>query len=60
MVEKGDLVGKIINPLSGEVMAEIKAPENGMIFTVREYPVVEEGSLMGRILKERVLLENQV
>lgn len=60
MVEKGDLVGKIINPLSGEVMAEIKAPEKGMIFTVREYPVVEEGSLMGRILKEKVLLENQV
>ena len=54
IVEKGDLVGRIINPLSGEVMAEITAPENGMIFTVREYPVVEEGSLMGRILKEEV------
>ena len=60
VVEKGELVGKIINPLSGDVIAEIKAPEKGMIFTVREYPVVEEGSLMGRILKEKVILENQV
>ncbi len=55
LVKEGELVGKIINPLSGEVMADIKAPENGMIFTVREYPVVEEGSLMGRILREVVL-----
>lgn len=59
-VEKGELVGKIVNPLSGDVIAEIKSPEKGMIFTVREYPVVEEGSLMGRILKEKVILENQV
>ncbi len=52
MVKKDELVGKIINPLSGEVLAEIKAPEDGMLFTVREYPVVEEGSLMGRILRK--------
>ena len=59
IVKKGEIVGRIINPLSGEILAEIKAPENGMIFTVREYPVVEEGSLMGRILREKVLLENE-
>ena len=55
LVKEGEIVGKIINPLSGDVLAEIRAPENGMIFTVREYPVVEEGSLMGRILREKVL-----
>jgi predicted deacylase len=59
-VEKDELVGRIINPLSGETMANIKAPENGMIFTVREYPVVEEGSLMGRILREKVYMEKQL
>ncbi|MBQ6588555.1 MAG: succinylglutamate desuccinylase/aspartoacylase family protein [Butyrivibrio sp.] len=57
-VKCDEIVGKIINPLSGEVMAEIKAPEDGMIFTVREYPVVEDGSLMGRILREKVFMEN--
>lgn len=55
IVRSGESVGKIIDPLSGDVLADIKAPENGMIFTVREYPVVEEGSLMGRILREKVL-----
>ncbi len=58
MVKKGEPVGRVINPLSGEVLAEITAPEGGLLFTVREYPVVEDGSLMGRILKENVLTEN--
>lgn len=60
MVKRGEPVGRIINPLNGEVVAEVTAPEDGMIFTVREYPVVEEGSLMGRILKEKALAESVV
>lgn len=60
IVKKGEPVGRIINPLTGEVMADVTAPEDGMIFTVREYPVVEEGSLMGRILREKVLTENSI
>ena len=60
LVKKDELVGRIINPLSGEVIADIKAPESGMLFTVREYPVVEDGSLMGRVLKEKVLTEKVV
>lgn len=53
-VGKGEVVGNIVNPLSGELSAEITAPTNGWLFTIREYPVVSEGSLMGRILKEEV------
>lgn len=50
-VKKGEIIGKIIQPLSGQLLALIKAQENGWLFTIREYPIVEEGSLMGRILK---------
>ncbi|MFI3206031.1 MAG: M14 family metallopeptidase [Clostridia bacterium] len=53
-VEKDEVIGKIVNPLSGEILAEILAEENGWLFTIREYPVVSEGSLMGRIIKEKV------
>ncbi len=60
IVKKGEPVGRIINPLSGEVVADVTAPENGILFTVREYPVVEEGSLMGRILKENAYAESDV
>lgn len=53
-LKMGDLVGKIVDPLGGRVLDEVKAPLDGMLFTIREYPIVDEGSLMGRILKEEV------
>ncbi len=46
----GDLIGRIVNPLTGAVIDEIKSPADGWLFTIREYPVVSEGSLLGRIL----------
>lgn len=49
-VKPGDLIGTLVDPLMGEVKAEIRAKEQGWLFTVREYPMVQEGSLLGRIL----------
>ncbi len=54
-VEKGEEIGNIVNPLSGIVLAKINAPVSGWLFTIREYPVVSEGSLMGRILKSEAM-----
>lgn len=53
-VKAGDEIGNIVNPLTGKVMASVLAPEEGWLFTIREYPIVNEGSLIGRILKEFV------
>lgn len=53
-LNKGDLVGRIVDPLLGEVLDEVRAPHEGMLFTIRDYPIVDEGSLMGRILREKV------
>jgi len=53
-LETGDLVGKIVDPLCGRVLDEVRAPRAGMLFTIREYPIVDEGSLMGRILNKEV------
>ena len=36
---------------AGEVLDEILSPVKGVLFTLREYPVVDEGSLIARILK---------
>lgn len=49
-VRKDEVIGQIIDPLKGEVISLVKAPEQGLLFTIREYPVVSEGSLMARIL----------
>ncbi len=49
VIEKGSVVGHIVSALSGEVMDEVIAPISGMLFTIRAYPIVYEGSLLGRI-----------
>lgn len=53
-LQAGERVGCIVDPLSGCVLSEVNAPAAGMLFTIRDYPIVDEGSLMGRILKEEV------
>ncbi|MBQ9673214.1 MAG: succinylglutamate desuccinylase/aspartoacylase family protein [Ruminococcus sp.] len=49
-VKKGDRIGDILNPLTGEINEEIFSPTDGIVFTLREYPIVSEGSLIARIL----------
>ena len=49
-VKKGKHIGDILNPLTGEVAERILSPTDGIVFTLREYPIVSEGSLIARIL----------
>ena len=49
-IKKGDIIGEILNPLTGEVEEMVISSCDGMIFTLREYPVTYEGSLIARIL----------
>ncbi|MDO5348587.1 MAG: M14 family metallopeptidase [Lachnospiraceae bacterium] len=49
-VEKDEVIGHIYNPLDGTVLSEVKAPIHGMLFTLREYPMVSVGSLLARVL----------
>lgn len=49
-VKKGQHIGDILNPLTGEIEETICACMEGMVFTIREYPVVYSGSLLARIL----------
>ena len=53
-LKKGELIGYILDPLNGKILDNVEAEEEGMLFTIREYPIVLEGSLMGRILKKEV------
>ena len=52
VLKKGDLIGQIINPLSGKVLEDVVSPVDGILFTIREYPIVDEGSLVGRLLRK--------
>lgn len=50
-VQAGEWIGSIVNPLTGEETDHVVAPVDGLLFTIREYPVVDEGSLIARILE---------
>ncbi len=58
-VEKDEIVGRILNPLTGEVMEEVRAPGGGWLFTIRDYPIVMEGTLMGRILRKEAYTKGE-
>lgn len=49
-VRAGELLGRIVSPFTGGTLAEVICPGNGVLFTLREYPLVYEGSLMARVL----------
>lgn len=50
LVKENEHIGDIVDPLSGNVTHKILSPCDGTVFTLREYPVVDEGSLIARIL----------
>lgn len=51
VIDAGALIGLVVDPLSGKVASEVRSPTRGLLFTLREYPVVYPGSLLARILE---------
>ena len=51
-LKKGELIGSIIDPLKGAILDKIFSPIDGILFTIREYPIVDAGSLIGRLLRD--------
>lgn len=50
LVCRGQELGLVADPLTGEILQRLPSPADGLLFTLREYPVVYEGSLIARIL----------
>ncbi|WP_028509725.1 M14 family metallopeptidase [Ruminococcus sp. NK3A76] len=51
IVKQGDHIGDVVDPLTSKDVENVFAVCDGMIFTLREYPVVYGGSLLARILQ---------
>ena len=49
IVEKGEPLGQIVDPVHGEVMEEVVSTCGGILFTLREQPLVYEGALLARV-----------
>jgi len=49
-VRQDQRLGVIVSPHAGVLLSEVRSPVTGVLFTLREYPLVYEGSLMARIV----------
>lgn len=45
----GSHIGDIIEPIEGRILQHLESPVDGIIFTIREHPVVYKGALLCRI-----------
>lgn len=52
-VKRGEPIGAIVAPATGEILHRAVSAVDGVVFTLREYPVVYSGSLLARILGEK-------
>jgi hypothetical protein len=52
-VRRGELLGTIVSPFHGAVLSEVRSPVDGILFTLRDYPLVYEGSLMARVMARK-------
>lgn len=48
-IKKGTHIGDVISPVEGKVLQRIDSLVDGVIFTIRENPVVYKGALLARI-----------
>ena len=46
VVKKGERIGFIYSPRTFEVLDELKAPQDGYIFTIREDPIAHMGDAL--------------
>lgn len=50
IVKENDEIGTIVSVITGSVEEVVTAGGSGMICSIRDYPVIEEGSLIARIV----------
>ncbi|MCF8719845.1 M14 family metallopeptidase [Nitrospina gracilis] len=48
-VQQGQLLGQIVDVVEGDVLENVTAPAAGLLFTLREHPLVHAGALLVRI-----------
>ena len=51
-IHKGERIGQIVNPLQGIVLSDVISQWDGLLFTIRKYPICNEGSLLARVLED--------
>ena len=53
-IAKGEVIGEVVNASDGEILQEVTAPKNGLLFTIRENPLVYPGVSLARIAQKNM------
>lgn len=48
-VECGQVIGEVIEPITGKMLQEFVSPKDGFVFTLREHPVIYKGDIIARV-----------
>lgn len=56
-LNKDQPLGRVIDPIGGHLLSEIRAPRPGILFTLRANPIVFAGSLIARLAIENGKLQ---
>ena len=49
-VSEGDLLGTVVDPVTGEVREEVRTPADAHVLAIRELPVVFPGTMVARVV----------
>jgi predicted deacylase len=52
ILKKGEIIGSVVSPHTGEELEIVVSPADGLLFTLREHPLVYPGSLLARVFEE--------
>jgi predicted deacylase len=52
-VGEDEIIGQVLDPVNGVVLENVIAPGNGLLFTLREQPIIHLGALLARVALDR-------
>ncbi len=55
IVERGQVIAEILNPLTCELLAKIKSPEKSTVFFHFASPLIVEGTVIFKLIKDEVI-----
>lgn len=51
-VERGDILGEILDPFEGEIIAQFEAPYTGIVYFVYDKPLINENTVCFKIIRD--------
>ena len=57
---RGNVIANVINPMTGEIAADIYAPTDGIIFYAQNAPMIYQNSVVFKLIRQTAQLKMAV